>query len=109
MSILDPKWKYTPSTATDIRKTFRKARKEIKQCTEENSVLFPESLRRASHGKPKGTTGSLATSGTCEEYPVPASQSSVAGPRLPPSGFVRLSSISSNSSAPRTSVKGKTK
>jgi hypothetical protein len=27
MSLLDPKWKYTHSTATDIRKTFAKARK----------------------------------------------------------------------------------
>ena len=26
MSLLDPKWKYTHSTATDIRKTFKKAR-----------------------------------------------------------------------------------
>ena len=29
MSLLDPKWKYTHSTATDIRKTFAKARKAI--------------------------------------------------------------------------------
>jgi hypothetical protein len=26
MSLLNPKWKYTPSVATDIRKTFAKAR-----------------------------------------------------------------------------------
>ena len=26
MSLLDPKWKYTHSIATDIRKTFKKAR-----------------------------------------------------------------------------------
>jgi hypothetical protein len=26
MSLLDPKWKYTHSTDTDIRKTFKKAR-----------------------------------------------------------------------------------
>jgi hypothetical protein len=31
MSILDPKWKYTHSTATDIRKTFAKARRKIAQ------------------------------------------------------------------------------
>jgi len=31
MSILDPKWKYTHSTATDIRKTFAKARQKIAQ------------------------------------------------------------------------------
>ena len=29
MSLLDPKWKYIHSTATDIRKTFAKARREI--------------------------------------------------------------------------------
>jgi hypothetical protein len=29
MSLLDPKWKYTHSTATDIRKTFAKARKAM--------------------------------------------------------------------------------
>jgi hypothetical protein len=31
MSILDPKWKYTHSTATDIRKTFAKARRKLAQ------------------------------------------------------------------------------
>jgi hypothetical protein len=29
MSLLDPNWKYTHSTATDIRKTFKKARTAI--------------------------------------------------------------------------------
>jgi hypothetical protein len=29
MSLLDPKWKYTHSTATDIRKTFKKARSDM--------------------------------------------------------------------------------
>ena len=31
MSILDPNWKYTHSTATDIRKTFAKARQKLAQ------------------------------------------------------------------------------
>jgi hypothetical protein len=31
MSLLDPKWKYTHSTATDIRKTFAKARRALAQ------------------------------------------------------------------------------
>jgi hypothetical protein len=31
MGILDPKWKYTHSTATDIRKTFAKARRKLVQ------------------------------------------------------------------------------
>jgi hypothetical protein len=29
MSLLDPNWKYTPSFATDIRKTFEKARRQL--------------------------------------------------------------------------------
>ena len=29
MSLLDPKWKYTHSSATDIRKTFARARREL--------------------------------------------------------------------------------
>ena len=29
MTLLDPKWKYTPSAETDIRKTFQKARKAL--------------------------------------------------------------------------------
>ena len=28
MSLLDPKWKYTPSFATDIRRTFAEARRQ---------------------------------------------------------------------------------
>jgi hypothetical protein len=31
MSILDPKWKYTDSLSTDIRKTFAKARQKLAQ------------------------------------------------------------------------------
>ena len=31
MSILDPNWKYTHSTATNIRKTFAKARRKLRQ------------------------------------------------------------------------------
>jgi hypothetical protein len=29
MGLLDPNWKYTHSTATDIRKTFEKVRREL--------------------------------------------------------------------------------
>jgi hypothetical protein len=29
MSLLDPKWKYTHSTATNIRKTFARVRREL--------------------------------------------------------------------------------
>jgi hypothetical protein len=31
MSVLDPNWKYTHSTATDIRKTFAKARRDLRK------------------------------------------------------------------------------
>jgi hypothetical protein len=41
MSLLDPKWKYTHSTATDIRKTFAKARKD-KAKNERSSVRPPK-------------------------------------------------------------------
>jgi hypothetical protein len=37
MSLLDPKWKYTHSTATDIRKTFAKARKALAKKKEAES------------------------------------------------------------------------
>jgi hypothetical protein len=37
MSLLDPKWKYTHSTATDIRKTFAKARKQISKKEQPNA------------------------------------------------------------------------
>ena len=29
MGLLDPNWKYTHSTATDIRKTFERARRQL--------------------------------------------------------------------------------
>jgi hypothetical protein len=41
MSLLDPKWKYTHSTATDIRKTFAKARRD-KAKNERSSVRPPK-------------------------------------------------------------------
>ena len=31
MSLLDPRWKYVHSSATDLRKTFAKARRELAQ------------------------------------------------------------------------------
>jgi hypothetical protein len=33
MSLLDPKWKYIHSTATDIRQTFAKVRRELGKAT----------------------------------------------------------------------------
>ena len=37
MSVLDPKWKYTHSTATDIRKTFAKARRALTKKQQANA------------------------------------------------------------------------
>jgi hypothetical protein len=42
MSLLDPKWKYTHSTATDIRKTFAKARKALAQ--QQKATVRPAKL-----------------------------------------------------------------
>lgn len=40
LSILDPKFKYTNSAATDIRKTFRRAKQEMKRMEEaKNNIL----------------------------------------------------------------------
>ena len=42
MSILDPKWKYTHSRATDIRKTFAKARQKLAQSKASKRPNTPE-------------------------------------------------------------------
>ena len=44
MSLLDPKWKYTHSTATDIRKTFGRVRRELKR-QERERTQSPRILR----------------------------------------------------------------
>jgi len=43
MSLLDPKWKYTHSTATDIRKTFAKARRDLAK--KDRSSVRPPKLQ----------------------------------------------------------------
>ena len=40
-SILNPAFKYTPSSKTDISKTFAKARKELKNSTTNQESLKP--------------------------------------------------------------------
>ena len=42
MSILGPNWKYTHSTATDIRKTFEKARQKLPQSKASQPQQQPE-------------------------------------------------------------------
>lgn len=43
LSILDPSFKYTPSSKTDITKTFARARKELKN-QEAKEPIVPLSL-----------------------------------------------------------------
>ena len=51
MGLLDPNWKYTPSTATDIRKTFEKARRELSK---------QERLQKGQKSSSAKRSGSLA-------------------------------------------------
>ena len=62
MSLLDPKWKYTHSTATDIRKTFAKARRELAK-RQQAGMRGPKlQLMR-----PPANTATLATSGRARD------------------------------------------
>lgn len=46
MSILDPKFKYTPAAATDIRKTFARVRREQeRKKAEQQQVQMPTVFR----------------------------------------------------------------
>ena len=51
-SILDPSFKYTPSHATDIRKTFRKARREMNQTQGEKHIAEVDSVQSSKHWDP---------------------------------------------------------
>jgi hypothetical protein len=61
MGLLDPNWKYTHSTATDIRKTFEKVRREL---TREERLQgprrtaftgsFSDACHRLRHERPSG-------------------------------------------------------
>jgi hypothetical protein len=44
-SILDPKFKYTPSAATDIRKTFARVRKEMAEQKKAEKPITPQVFR----------------------------------------------------------------
>jgi hypothetical protein len=41
-SILNPSFKYTPSSKTDIRKTFSRAKREIRGGQDSNEPLVPD-------------------------------------------------------------------
>jgi hypothetical protein len=43
-SLLDPTFRYVPSTQTDIRKTFARVRKEMRQRTRDPEGLPPPKL-----------------------------------------------------------------
>ena len=45
MRILDPKFRYVPSTQTDIRKTFARVRREMEAQKQQPKVVTP--MRRA--------------------------------------------------------------
>jgi hypothetical protein len=53
MSILDPNWKYTPSNATDIRKTIARERKRLAErqsartANEREAAAKVKTLRKA--------------------------------------------------------------
>lgn len=51
-SILDPSFKYTPSHATDIRKTFRKARREMNQTQGARVLIETDNLKAAQYWDP---------------------------------------------------------
>ncbi len=55
MSLLDPKWKYVPAAETNIRETFKRARKEIEaeaQRRKANESKVTE-LHTVKKGQPK--------------------------------------------------------
>ena len=69
MSLHDPNWKYTHSTATNIRKTFAKARRELKQ----------QRLRAKQPAKAVSTVVALRHLGRARELLFPAPQADNAG------------------------------
>lgn len=46
MSILDPNWKYVKSNETDIRKTFAKERKRLKEIADRQKADDAEALAK---------------------------------------------------------------
>jgi len=52
-SILDPKFKYVPAAATDIRKTFARVRKEIAEQKKAEEQVTPQVFRLRARGSEK--------------------------------------------------------
>jgi hypothetical protein len=76
MSLLDPKWKYVHSTATDIRKTFAKARRDLAR--KQRSELPSPTLRLMRSGPAGADSSVLGTS----RFPLHDTRSAT-GDRLP--------------------------
>lgn len=53
MSILDPKFRYVPAAATDIRKTFARIRREQKQADDRRRtpIAVPPRIARIAGGR----------------------------------------------------------
>jgi hypothetical protein len=64
MSVFDPKWKYTQSHSTDIRKTFAKARKDLAKRQQATTQLPKLQLMR-----PVNAIGSASASQTAPSTP----------------------------------------
>ena len=45
-SILDPSFRYTKSVETDLRKTFARARRELRKQQQEQSTVSAEMMRK---------------------------------------------------------------
>lgn len=52
MSILDPKFRYVPAAATDIRKTFARIRRELRKESDRREQQRPVIARIAARGRP---------------------------------------------------------
>jgi hypothetical protein len=62
MGLFDPKWKYVHSTATDIRKTFAKARRDLAKKQRSDPRLPKLQLMRAPSISPDSNSGSAPAS-----------------------------------------------
>jgi hypothetical protein len=61
MSVLDPRFKYVHSTATDIRKTFARARRELAKRAHPDARSAVTLLRAPEQGSVRGTAGMFKT------------------------------------------------
>jgi hypothetical protein len=67
MSLLDPKWKYTHSTATDIRKTFKKARTAM---AKKHTATRQPKLQLMAAPADAGNSANLSTRASASQHAV---------------------------------------